>query len=336
MKNATLPIKSLDEEARSFDVIASTDAVDSFGETVDQDWALERFMANPVVLFGHDAGSLPIGRASNVRVEEGQLRATVHLVDEKANPLAEQVWQSVKQGALRAVSVGFVSKNRRTEERGGKKVSVLSGNELHELSVVPLPVNPEALAMGMNARERREERQMKAVLGKLGLNETATEADALMAIDELQDAARGLQSTTATRNVKGALGALDAMRVKAERVDALEADLAKIRADQEQAEINGLVDGAIAEGKLFASEKGGLLEDAKKHGIEFVRAFVGKLPKRINVKGDVQASGRTVVAGETRLEAEVEAELRRFGTPVDEKTLKAFQNAKAMPRVEVK
>ena len=63
----------------------------------------------------------------------------------KANPLAEQVWQSVQERTLRAVSVGFKPREVRKETRDDKDVYVLSDNDLYEISVVPIPSNPEAL-----------------------------------------------------------------------------------------------------------------------------------------------------------------------------------------------
>jgi HK97 family phage prohead protease len=145
-RSINLQLRSFDATARTVDCIASTDAIDSYGESVDQEtWSLTRFVANPVVLFGHDAHALPIGRASDVRVERGALRAKIHFASAAANPLAEQCFQLVKEGALSAVSVGFVPGKVTTEKRGGDSVVVLSDNELHEISVVPLPANPDAL-----------------------------------------------------------------------------------------------------------------------------------------------------------------------------------------------
>lgn len=145
-----LALRSVDENKRSVDVVASTDAIDSYDEVVEQDWDLTRFLANPVILFGHNSRELPIGKATRCEVVSvngrKQLECTIQFLSEKANPRAEQVWQSVLEGALRAVSVGFRPGDARFEKRNGAEVFVLSKCELHELSVVPIPANPEALA----------------------------------------------------------------------------------------------------------------------------------------------------------------------------------------------
>lgn len=145
-RSISLALRSFDPVARTCDCVASTDAIDSYGEIVDQSsWDLSRYATNPIVLFGHDASTLPIGRASNVRVERGALRATITFATAAANPLAEHVFQLVKEGVLGAVSVGFVAGAVTTETRDGRPVDVLSNCCLHELSVVNLPANEEAL-----------------------------------------------------------------------------------------------------------------------------------------------------------------------------------------------
>lgn len=143
---SALQIKSLRLEERQADFIASTDAMDADGDIVEQNWDLERYMSNPVVLFGHNSKELPIGHAKGVGVVDGKLQATIVFASEKANPMAERVWQSVQEKTLRAVSVGFKPREVRKETRNDKDVYVLSDNELYEISVVPIPSNPEALS----------------------------------------------------------------------------------------------------------------------------------------------------------------------------------------------
>lgn len=145
-----LTLRSVDEKKRTVDFVASTDAIDSYDEVVEQDWILDRYLANPVVLFGHNSREMPIGKATRTEVVTSngrqQLECTIQFLTEKANPVAEQVWNSVLEGGLRAVSVGFIPGDYRFEKRNGTEVFVLSKNTLHEISVVPIPANPEALA----------------------------------------------------------------------------------------------------------------------------------------------------------------------------------------------
>ena len=140
-------LKSLDEDNRSVKFVASTEAMDADGDVVEQIWDLKRFKSNPVILFGHNSSDLPIGQAITAGLnDEGSLEIDVKFASAAANPKAEQVYQLVKERVLRAVSVGFRPKEVRRERRDDKDVFILSQNELMELSVVPIPSNPEALA----------------------------------------------------------------------------------------------------------------------------------------------------------------------------------------------
>lgn len=163
---SALQMKSIRLEERQADFVASTDAMDADGDIVEQNWDLERYLKNPVVLFGHSSKDLPIGHATNVSVKDGQLQATIVFASAKANPMAEQVWQSVQERTLRAVSVGFKPREVRQEMRNDKDVYVLSDNELYEISVVPIPSNPEALtrmkAMATRVRDEKEEKDLTA------------------------------------------------------------------------------------------------------------------------------------------------------------------------------
>lgn len=134
------------EDARSVDVVASTDALDAHGTVIRQNWQLDRYRAYPVVLFAHDQCELPIGLASNIRIEDGSLRATLNFSSGDLNPKAEQVWQNVKAGVLRGVSIGFIPHSIRFETEEDREFLALDDNELLEISIVPVPSNPETLA----------------------------------------------------------------------------------------------------------------------------------------------------------------------------------------------
>jgi HK97 family phage prohead protease len=146
-----LHFKAIDEKTRTVDFVASTDVVDAHEEIVDQgSWDLADYLKNPVVLFAHDSRELPIGKAVAVGVYNSggrmQLEARIEFASAELNPKAEQVFQMLKAKFLRAVSVGFVPKSFRWELRDGAEVGVWGGCVLKEISVTPVPANPEALA----------------------------------------------------------------------------------------------------------------------------------------------------------------------------------------------
>jgi len=140
-------IRAINEDSRSVDYICSTSSVDAHGTRIEQNWRLDRYNKNPVVLMAHDCDDIPIGLASNVRVMNGALVATVTFATEDINPEAEQCWRAVKARLLRGISVGFKPHAYRWEMDGDREIFVLDDNELLELSVTPVPSNPDALAL---------------------------------------------------------------------------------------------------------------------------------------------------------------------------------------------
>lgn len=305
-------VRAVEDDKRSLDVIASTTAIDSYGEIVVQDWDLKRYLANPVVLYGHSTWDMPIGHASNVRVENNQLLATLHLVDEKANPLAERVWQGIKQGSLRAVSVGFRTKgNPSTADVNGKPVLMLTGNELIEISVVPIPANPEAIALQAKAFQTiralaegasTEKKTMTIALvtlaAVLGVASTSTESELLdhvKAVGRRADAAEGdrkrLLEAAGSDTVDGALGAIAAGK----SAIVASAEQAKKLEELERAQV---IAKAKADHKLTpAAEKaleGKSLEFVRSH-VELlspIPALVGSKVKEPSYTGELSWKGK--------------------------------------------
>jgi len=160
-RNVDVTVRAVDEKERSIDVIASSSSLDSHNTVLDQDWRLERYRKNPVVLWNHNrfehgpfslgggvrpVDFLPIGRSENVRVVNGQLEARLVFASAAANQLAEQIFQCMREGVLSSVSVGFRPGTVTEEKLDGREILRLGQNELYEISVVPVPSNPDAVA----------------------------------------------------------------------------------------------------------------------------------------------------------------------------------------------
>jgi HK97 family phage prohead protease len=121
----------------TFEVLATSEAVDRDGEVVKADgWDLENYIKNPVVLWAHDYRLPPIGAITSITKVAGGLQ--VQGVFAKTE-FGQQVRQLYDDGIIRAVSVGFIAK-----ERTG---NVITKQELLEVSFVPVPANAEALTL---------------------------------------------------------------------------------------------------------------------------------------------------------------------------------------------
>jgi HK97 family phage prohead protease len=143
------------DDSRVVSFVFSDASVDRYGDTINpRGWVLDNFNANPVALFGHDTSSVEnvVGRASNVRVEGDRLIGDIEFMGGDVNPNAEAVFQMVKAGFLRTVSVGFqpiewvASKDR--ARPGGID---FKKQELVEISIVPVPANANALVQAKAA-----------------------------------------------------------------------------------------------------------------------------------------------------------------------------------------
>lgn len=136
--------KSIDAEKKQVVALVSTFEWDRTGERFARGaWDLANYMKNPVVLWAHDYGREPVGKAIEIREDEAGLIAITQFAD---TVHAKEVFELIKGGYLNAFSVGFNPRNYKIEpidtERKGL---VYTEAELLEYSVVPVPANPGAV-----------------------------------------------------------------------------------------------------------------------------------------------------------------------------------------------
>lgn len=135
---------------RKYEFIASTADQDRDGEVIDVNgWDLKNFKKNPVIMFAHDYRTLPIGRATKIGVRDGKLVNNVEFPPEGTYEFADIVERLVGAGFLKTESVGFMPKKWEDGDGGEKSPRrTYTKQELLEISIVPVPSNPNAL---MNA-----------------------------------------------------------------------------------------------------------------------------------------------------------------------------------------
>ncbi len=140
-------IRKAKDENGTFDVIVSTEHKDRSGEIVRQNgWELANYKNNPIVLWGHDYYSLPIGVCTETYETtmdgEPALGARGVFLSADINPFAQQVRKLYEFG-LKAgkgvgctTSVGFIPKKFDEQQ-----YNVITCAELLEFSFVPVPAN---------------------------------------------------------------------------------------------------------------------------------------------------------------------------------------------------
>lgn len=294
--------------SRTVDVVASTPAPDSYGRIVVQDWDLSRFEANPVVLWNHgmsgglfgggsDDSTLPIGFATNVRVEDGALKATLNFVDEKANPIAEKVYQGFLQGSLRAVSVGWDAEEATYDE--ASDTLTLTQNKLIEISAVALPANPEAVRQAAALfNDLRGMKPMKStVIKALDLAASATEAevtDRIASLTGIESQLHDVLSLIGATSVAEAQGIVAALKSSSERVSTLQEQVAGLLKEKSDAEFASVIAEARKAGKFVASNEAGLVAAAK-GDVETLKAIVAHLIPVVNMAHAVTPQVSTIV-----------------------------------------
>jgi len=154
--NLTSTFKSVNpNEDGSVDIkgYASTNDTDRAGDVINKEaWekgGLDNFGTNPIILFNHDYNR-PIGRATSLETDEKGLKITANL-----SKSAGDVTNLVKEGILRAFSVGFRVKDADYMESGDGYL--IKDAELFEVSVVSVPANQAATFSVAKSFDTQEE-----------------------------------------------------------------------------------------------------------------------------------------------------------------------------------
>ena len=141
---------ALPNDDRPLTVVASDESEDRLGDIVRVNgWDLNAYKHNPVFLWAHDYTRTPIGRSSWVGVEGKRLLATLEFAP---TGFAREVETLYRQRFLRAVSVGFRAHafSFRKGKGGAIEGVEYTRQELLEVSAVPVPANPHALARALD------------------------------------------------------------------------------------------------------------------------------------------------------------------------------------------
>jgi HK97 family phage prohead protease len=127
--------------AAEAEMVVSTPGRDAMGDRVFPEGVeLSSFQRNPVLLWGHEANSLPIGTVTQLAVEPARgLRARWRWL--VGDTFADRVKNAWDQGIVRAASIGFLPLESSPNKVGGYDHRRW---ELKEISLVAIPANAEA------------------------------------------------------------------------------------------------------------------------------------------------------------------------------------------------
>jgi HK97 family phage prohead protease len=139
-------VKSAQDGAVYIEGYANRKTVDRADEIIESDaWTLDDYKKNPVILYNHgmDAklGQTPVGKCEKIEPRDDGLyvKAKVSSVDD---PDINRVRELVKEGMLRAFSVGFSCKDSIMDDKGIRRIKKA---DLFEISIVGVPMNQDSL-----------------------------------------------------------------------------------------------------------------------------------------------------------------------------------------------
>ena len=143
------PPVPVNDAARTLRFCFSDESVDRMGDTIRAaGWDIADFERNPVALWAHDSSAPPIGGARNVGVEGKRLAGDIEFAPPETYLFADTIYRLVVGKFIRAVSVGFLPTKHVFVQNDPDRPWGIDFIEqsLLEISVCPVPANPNALA----------------------------------------------------------------------------------------------------------------------------------------------------------------------------------------------
>jgi len=153
MKTNQIELRSIDIRAvenRTFDFVISDGSIDQHRTILKPGgWNLNRFAKNGIFSYQHNLYSPEVNPdyvlgPATAFVEADKLIGRATFETEDINPLAEKIYRKVKNGTLKAVSVGFIPLKYHFE----KDIQVFDEMTLLEFSIVNIPSNPNTVKRG--------------------------------------------------------------------------------------------------------------------------------------------------------------------------------------------
>lgn len=296
--------------SKSYTFCVHDESVNTYGFRMLTSGAnLEEFKKNPNIFFNHDDWDMPIGRAENVRVEEGRILMDIVFDDE--DDKGKKVQGKVDRGFLRMASVGTWPPEEVSDEPGfkleGQTGPTITRWTLREVSICPIGSNHNALAMfdrhsgkriDLNDRETlirlmddnnininpKKQNNMSYLTQMLKLSDSASDQAVQEAVQGLITLRDNLQAENATLKTE--------KKTLQSRVTAFET--AEKESNKQKA--ISLVDAAVKDGRIDAKGKESWLEDFADN---FAKAEVrlSSITVRQPVSGQVKTGGGQAAGG---------------------------------------
>jgi hypothetical protein len=123
------------------------------GHTIATDgWDLGNFLANPVFLWCHESSNPPVGKVVSIGAQGSRLCGDVEFADSETYPFADTIFRLYRGGFLNACSVSWlpISWSYSSDKARAGGID-FKRQEMLEISAVPVPAAPTALATARSA-----------------------------------------------------------------------------------------------------------------------------------------------------------------------------------------
>lgn len=149
---ALLEIKSVDAEKRTISGIATTPTPDRMGDIVEP---LGISFKNPLPLLLYHDSRQPVGKTKFKKPTKNgiEFEATIASIDEPGTlkNRVDEAWQSVREGLIQGVSIGFRPIEMAFMDDGGIR---FLETEVVELSLVAIPANADATILSVKSLDQ--------------------------------------------------------------------------------------------------------------------------------------------------------------------------------------
>lgn len=264
----------------------------------------EQFLRNPVMLYSHEYGLLPIGTWENVREEGGRLLADAKF--DEGDSFALEVKRKVEKGILRCCSIGFnILAVDESEEMKlpGQELPTVTKAELLECSICAIGANRNA--MRLSEGEAKTEAVVKPgcrmTLTMVQGEKTSTNPlnSSSMTEQERQQMETLQNQVTQLTNERNTL---------TQERDSARQELQAVR----DAEIEALLSGAVKDGRIGEGDKAAWKEMLKLTP-ENAKAALAKLNPRTSLSQMLeQNKGKGEFAGKSWNELDRAGKLSAF------------------------
>lgn len=184
----------------------TNDSLNSYGTRVlTAGMNVEQYQRNPVLLYMHERGNV-IGYVKDLKVEDGEV--TGELMFDEASELSTRCKKQYEFGSLKMVSAGLdILETSEDPELlvQGQTSPTVTKSKLFEVSLVDIGANDDAIVLQKDGKKitlgkdsecplpmlnnnNQKQMEQKQIALKLGLPETATEADINAKLGELKAA----------------------------------------------------------------------------------------------------------------------------------------------------